>query len=96
MKQSAIKHGLPKEKLKNGSINDEGKDETPMVVIKINESRYIASFLVSGSSKYFFSNANIYLNIDNANIYLFSIFFSIDFSRWKSMGLHYIACIVIQ
>ena len=35
MKQSAIKHGLSKEKLKNGSINDEGKDETPMVVIKI-------------------------------------------------------------
>ena len=41
---------------------------------KINESRYIALFVVSGSIKKLFS-------INYVNIYLFSTFFAIDFSR---------------
>ena len=58
------------------------------VLRKVNESKYTALFVVSGSVKKLFS-------IDSVNIYLSSIFFSIDFGRWKSVGLPYIALIVI-
>ena len=44
--------------------------------IKVNQSRYIALFVASGSIKKLFL-------IDYVNIYLFSIFFSIYFVRWK-------------
>ena len=57
--------------------------------LKLNESRYIALFVVSGSIKKLFS-------IDCVNIYLFSIFFSIDFSGWKSVGLPHTAYNVIH
>ena len=40
---------------------------------QMNESRYIPSFVASGSIEKLFS-------IDDVNIYIFSIFFSIDFS----------------
>ena len=63
---------------------------SPLVVLmEHNRSRYIALFVVSGSIK------KIFL-IDYVNIYLFSIFFSIDFARWKSKGLPDIAYIVIH
>ena len=48
-------------------------------VFKINESRYFALFVVSGSIKKIFS-------IDYVNNYLFSIFFSIDFLGGKVWG----------
>ena len=57
--------------------------------LKINESRYIALFVFSGSIKKLFA-------IDYVNIYLFSIFFSIDFTGWKSVGLPHVAYIVIH
>ena len=41
--------------------------------LQVNESRYVALFVFSGSIKKLFS-------IDCINIYLFSIFFSIDFA----------------
>ena len=50
------------------------------VKIKFNESRYIALFVVSKSMKKLFS-------IYYVNIYLFSIFFSMDFARQKGVGL---------
>ena len=50
------------------------------VCFKINESRYIVLFVVSGSIKKLIS-------IDYVNIYLFSIFFSIKFAWWKSLAL---------
>ena len=56
---------------------------------KINESRYIALFVVSGSIK-------TLLSIDYVNIYLFSIDFSIDFSWWKSVEVPRIRYIVIR
>ena len=40
---------------------------------KMNESRYIPSFVASKSTEKLFS-------IDDVNIYIFSIFFSLDFS----------------
>ena len=46
--------------------------------LKINESRYITLFLVSGSIKKLFP-------IDYVNIYLFSICFSIDFEIYKKI-----------
>ena len=48
--------------------------------IKLNESRYNALYVISRSMKELFL-------IDYVNISLFSIFFSIDFARWKSVGL---------
>ena len=45
-----------------------------------NESRYIALFGFSGSIK-------MLLSIDCVNIYIFSIFCSIDLARWKSIYL---------
>ena len=64
------------------------------MINKVNEFRCIGLFVVSGSIKMLFSIVcvNIYFSqsIVFANIYLFSIFFSIDFARWKSMGLHHI------
>ena len=86
-----------------------------MLKVKVNESRYIALFVVSGSIKklvlidfvntYLFS---IFFSIVFVNIYLFSIFFqdflpynfsiffSKEFARWKSVGLPHIAYIVIH
>ena len=60
------------------------------------KSLSIALFVVSGSIKKLFSVAcgNIYFSQSTifSNIYLFSIFFSIHFTRWKSVGLPHIAC----
>ena len=47
---------------------------------KINESLYIALFAVSESIKKL-------LSIHCVSIYLFSTFFSMDFTQWKSVGL---------
>ena len=55
--------------------------------VKVNESRHIALFVFSGSIKKLFS-------IDFVKIYLFSMFFSIGFSRWKNVELPHIAHIV--
>ena len=60
-----------------------------LLVIKINESRYIALFVVSGFIKKLFTNAYV-------NIYLFKIFFAINFTQWKSVVLLHIAYIVIH
>ena len=57
--------------------------------IKVNESRDFAFFVSSGSIKKLFS-------IDCVNIYLFSMFFSKEFARWKSVGIPHIAYIVIH
>ena len=51
---------------------------------KINESQYIVLFADSGSIKKLSS-------IDYVNFYLFLIFFSIAFARWRSVGLPHIA-----
>ena len=48
------------------------------IPIKVNESRYISLFVFSGSINKLFS---IYCT----NVYLFSIFFSIDFERWRKL-----------
>ena len=53
-------------------------------LIKGNESRYDALFVVRGSIKKPFS-------FDCVNIYLFSIFFAIDFGWYKSVGLIHVA-----
>ena len=47
---------------------------------KINESLYIALFAVSESIKKL-------LSIHCVSIYLFSTFFSMDFTQWKSVGV---------
>ena len=56
------------------------------VTFKINESRYIALFAVTGCLKKLFSIdwVNIYFSqsVVSANIYLFSIFFPIDFEKY--------------
>ena len=57
-------------------------------LLKVNESRYIALFMFSGSIKKLFS-------IDCINVYFLSILFAIDFARWKRAGLHHFAYIVI-
>ena len=57
--------------------------------LKINESRYVELFVVRGSIKKLFL-------IDYVNIYLFCNIFSIDFARWKSVGLPYVAYIMIR
>ena len=49
----------------------------------------IALFVVSGSIKKVFS-------FDCAIVYLFSVFFLIDFAQWKNVGLSHIAYIVIH
>ena len=46
--------------------------------LKVKESHYIALFAFYGFIKKFFS-------IDCANIYLFSIFFSTGFARWRKL-----------
>ena len=46
--------------------------------VKGNESRYISLFAVTESIKKLFS-------IDHVNIYLFSMFFSTGFARWKRL-----------
>ena len=68
------------------------KRATLITNIKVIESRYTALFAVSGPIKKLFSID--YVNY--VNIYLFSIFFSIDFARWISVGLPDIAHIVIH
>ena len=50
-----------------------------LFVLRINESQYIALSVVNGFMKKLFL-------IDYVNIYLFSLFFSIDFARWKVSG----------
>ena len=50
---------------------------------KVNESRYIALFVVSRSTKQLSS-------IDCVNIYLFLILFSTDFTWLEGVGLPYI------
>ena len=71
-------------------------------LIKGNESRYDALFVVRGSIKkpFSFDCVNIYLfsifiSIDFStncvNDYLFSIFFPIDFGWYKSVGLIHVA-----
>ena len=57
------------------------------LAFKVNKSRYIALIVFSGSINKRFS-------ICCVNIYIFSIFFSIDFVRWKSLGLPHIVYIV--
>ena len=52
------------------------------LLFKLNESRYIALFMVSGSIKKLSS-------IDYFNIYLVSLFRSIYFARWKRVGLYH-------
>ena len=58
--------------------------------IKVIESRYVALFVVSGSFEklLLIDCVNIYFSqsIVFANIYFFSIYFSIDFARRKSVG----------
>ena len=61
----------------------------PKVFVKVNESQYTALFAFSGSYQKL-------LSINSVNIYLFSIFFSIDFARWKSVDLPYIAYFAIH
>ena len=58
-------------------------------LFKINESQHVVLFAVSGSIEKRFS-------VDCVNINLFSIFFSIDFARWKSVGLPRFAYIGIH
>ena len=82
-----------KKLLRINKIYDKSKErinkiKAVILSFKINESRYIALFVVSESL------TNL-LSIDYANIDLFSIFFSINFARWKSVGLSHIAYIVI-
>ena len=69
-----------------------------IIGFKFNKSKYTVLFVVSGSIKKLFSIdcVDIYFSqsIVFPNIYFFSIFFSIDFARWKSVGLPHTACIV--
>ena len=58
-------------------------------IFKSNESRHIILFAISGSTKKIFS-------IHYVNIYIFSIFFSIDFARWQNLGLPQIVYIAIH
>ena len=60
-------------------------------VFKINESQYIASFVVGGSMKKLF-----YQLIMSMIIFSQYFFFSIDIALWKSVGLPRIAYIVIH
>ena len=66
-----------------------GKPMLSKVFVKVNESQYISLFVFSGSCQKL-------LSIDSVNIYLFSIFFSTDFARWKSVGLLHIAYFAIH
>ena len=50
-----------------------------VVGFKVNKTRNIALFVINGSVKKLFL-------IDCVNICLFTIFFSIDFAWWKSVG----------
>ena len=59
------------------------------VIFKVNESQNIALFVVSESIK---KLSQLIVSI----FILSQYFFSIDFARWKSVGLHYIAHIVIH
>ena len=60
-----------------------------IAMIKINVSRYVTINVTGESIETLFS-------IDYVNIYLFSIFFPIDFAWWRSERLPHIAYIVIQ
>ena len=75
---------LSKKSTKSAKIN-----LSKINLLKVNESRYIALFVVSGSIKKLFS-------FDYVNIYLFSKLFSIDFVQWKSVGLPRIPYVVIH
>ena len=59
-------------------------------LVKINESHYIALFVVSGSIKKFFSMNCVNINFSQSVLkYLF-------FNKFKSVGLPHIAYIVIH
>lgn len=60
-----------------------------MRMLNINSNQCIPFLVTSGCIR------NLFL-IDNVNIYIFTIFFSLDFARWESVGLPHISCIVIQ
>ena len=75
---------LSKKSTKSAKIN-----LSKINLLNVNESRYIALFVVSGSIKKLFS-------FDYVNIYLFSMLFSIDIVRWKSVGLPHIPYVVIH
>ena len=55
---------------------------------KVTESRYKALFMVNGSIK-----KNL---IDFVNVYIYLIFFSVDFAPWKSVELPHIICNMIH
>lgn len=55
---------------------------------KVTESRYKALFMVNGSIK-----KNL---IDFVNVYIYLIFFSVDFAPWKSVELPHITCNMIH
>ena len=60
-----------------------------VIVGQADESLYIALFVASGSIKKLFLT-------DFVDIYLFSIFFSIDFAQCKSLGLLHAYCLAIS
>ena len=59
--------------------------------LKLTSHGIIVLFVVSGSTKKL-----LLIDFILINIYLFSIFFSIDFTSWKSVGLPHITYIVIH
>ena len=71
---------IEKVTLNNFFIRQIVKKQKNIKKLKVNESQYIVLFVVSKSIK------NLLL-IDFANIYIFSIFFSMYIARWKSVGL---------
>ena len=56
---------------------------------KVTESRDKALFMVNGSIKKI-------LLIDFVNVYIYLIFFSVDFAPWKSVELPHITCNMIH
>ena len=56
--------------------------------VNINESQYLASFVISGSKQAFLNLLCQYLSFFNT--------FSTDFARWKSVGLPHVVYIVIH
>ena len=79
--------------LNNNKVKNDFRDSKVFLqyvhhLLRINEARYIALFMVSGSIK----NFSQFI----VSIFIFSqYFFSIDFARWKSVGLPHVACIFV-
>ena len=67
-------------------LNQYDINKVPALAIKVIELPNVVLFVVRGSIKK--------LLIDFVNIYVFSITFSIDFARWKSVGLPHIPCFI--